>query len=211
MSKVKVNPSNLTTDIVIFSYVQLFEPKVNLSGVPKYSSCLLLDKSNKKEKAKWDGAIESAIQIGISKGMFTANQRPILKIPIRDGDAELATEQKKGAEYKGRWFVNANANVTDPKTGATLPPPQVMKPQGGVAVPILDQTEFFSGCIGRAIISFFPYDSGGSKGIAVGINGAYKTGDGERLDGRADAKSVFAEFAEKDSDADPVEAVDDFS
>lgn len=200
MGKIKVNPNNMVTDEVTFSYVALFEPKLNQSGILKYSVCLLLDKSNKKEKAKWDAAIEAAIDAGIAKGKFTANQRPILKTPIRDGDAELATEVKKGAEYKERWFVNANANADSP--------PTITKPEGGVAVPILDQTEFFSGCTGRAILSFFPYDSNGSKGVAVGINGVYKTGEGTRLDGRADAVSVFAEFAEKDSEAP---ANDDFS
>ncbi len=200
---VKVNPNNMTTDELTFSYVKLFEPAVNQSGILKYSVCLLLDKSNKKEKAKWDAAITAAIEAGIAKGKFTRAQIPILKKPIRDGDAELATEVKKGAEYKERWFVNANANADSP--------PSIMKPQGGVAVPILDPTEFFSGCTGRAIVSFYPYDSNGSKGIAVGINGVYKTGEGERLDGRADAASVFAEFAEKDSDVGDTPSSDDFS
>jgi len=204
-----VNPNNLITDQVTFSYVHLFEPQVNPSGVPKYSVCLLLDKDNKAEKAKWDGAIESAINAGIKKGKFTAAQRPILKLPVRDGDAELATEQKKGDEYKNRWFVNASANVTD-RNGGVVPPPQITKPQGGVAVPILDPTEFYSGCVGRAIISFYAYNEGGSKGIAVGINGVYKTGEGERLDGRVNATSAFADFAAQDSDADPV-VEDDFS
>jgi hypothetical protein len=201
--KTKVNPSNLITDTVRFSYVNLFEPKVNPSGALKYSACLLLDKDNKKEKAKWDAAIEAAILIGIGKGMFTANQRPILKTPIRDGDKELANDQKKGDEYKNAWFINCNANPDSP--------PQVTKPQGGVAVPILDPTEFFSGCEGRAIISFYPYDQGGSKGIAVGLNGVYKTGEGERLDGRVNATSAFADFAAEDSEEEPDEEVDGFS
>lgn len=200
---VKVNPSNMTTGIVKFSYVNLFEPQVNQSGVLKYSACLLLDKADKAEKKKWDAAIEAAIVIGIAKGKFTANQRPILKTPIRDGDKELATEQKKGDEYKNSWFINCNANADSP--------PQVTKPEGGIAVPILDATEFFSGCMGRAIISFYPFDQGGSKGVAVGINGVYKTGEGERLDGRINATSAFADFAAEDSEAgDPVEK-DDFS
>jgi hypothetical protein len=201
MAQVKVNPSNMITDVVKFSYVNVFEPQVNQSGVLKYSACLLLCKDNKAEKKKWDAAIEAAIQIGIAKGKFTANQRPILKTPIRDGDAELATEQKKGDEYKNHWFINCNANADSP--------PIITKPQGGVAVPILDPTEFFSGCEGRAIISFFPFDSGGSKGIAIGLNGAYKTGEGERLDGRVNAVSAFADFAAQDSDAEEAEEAEE--
>lgn len=186
----EVNPNNYVTDIVVFSYTAVFEPKLNPSNKLKYSACLLLDKSNTAEKAKWDACVDAAIKAGIKKGLFTANQRPILKLPIRDGDAELKTGIKKGDEYKGRLFVNANSDN----------PPGVTKPQGGQAVAITDPLEFYSGCVGRAIISFYPYSQGGSRGIAVGLNGVYKTGEGERLDGRVNATSVFAEFAETDGD-----------
>lgn len=186
----ETNPINFVTDIVTFSYAHVFEPKLNPSQVLKYSSCLLLSKKSVKEKARWDACVNAAIEAGIKKGMFTANQKAILKLPIRDGDAELATGVKKDESYKGMWFVNANSDH----------PPDVTKPQGGAAVPILDQKEFYSGCKGRAIISFYPYSQGGSRGIAVGLNGVYKTADGDRLDGRVDASSVFSQYAEQDSD-----------
>lgn len=194
MTAKKVNPTNFITDEVTFSYVNLFEPKVNQSGDLKYSVCILLDMSNKKEKKRWDAAINAAIEGGIQKGKFTANQRPILKMPIRNGSEELATEVKKGLEYKDRWFINANANPSSP--------PGITKPNNGIAVPITDPLEFYSGCKGRAIISFYPYSSNGSKGVAVGINGVYKTKEGDRLDGRVDAVSVFNQFAEADSEGD---------
>lgn len=193
MAVQKINPTNFITEEVTFSYAHLFVPKPNQEGILKYSVCILLDKTNKSERARWDAAIESAIQMGIAKGMFTANQRPILKTPIRDGDEELKTEMKKGLEYKARWFVNANANVTD-REGNPVPPPAVTKPSNGIAVPILDPLEMYSGCKGRAIISFYPF-ANKSKGIAVAVNGVYKTKDGDRLDGRVDAISAFAQFA----------------
>jgi hypothetical protein len=147
--------------------------------------------SNVKEKARWDSFVERAILDGIKKGKFTANQRTILKLPIRNGDQEIATGVKKpGQGYEGHWFINCNSDD----------PPDVTKPQGGAAVPILDQNEFYSGVFGRAIVSFYPYNEGGSRGIAVGLNGCYKTGEGERLDGRVNATSVFAEFAADDGD-----------
>ncbi|MGD1831019.1 MAG: DUF2815 family protein [Spirochaetaceae bacterium] len=186
----EVNPSNFVTDIVTFSYANVFEPKLNPSGKLKYSACLLLDKTNSAEKARWDACIDAAIQLGIKQGKFTANQRPILKTPIRDGDEELKTGIKKEESYKGRYFVNANSDN----------PPGVTKPQGGVAVPIADPLEFYSGCKGRAIITFYPYSEGGSRGIAVGLNGVYKVADGDRLDGRVNASAVFSQFAEADGD-----------
>lgn len=201
MAVKKVNPNNMITEEVTFSYVHLFTPKADDKGILKYSACLLLDKTNKKEKARWEAGIEAAIEKGIEKGLFTANQRAILKLPIRDGDLELEQELKKGQEYKGRWFINCNSNAVK-RDGSPNPAPEVTKPQGGIAVPITDQSEFYSGCKGRAIISFYPFggkSAQGSRGIAVAINGAYKTGEGERLDGRVSATSAFAAFAEADS------------
>lgn len=210
MAKAKVNPNNYVTGEVVFSYVHLFTPKADDDGNLKYSVCILLDKKDKAEKARWDAAVEAAIQTGITKGMFTANQRAILKMPVRDGDEELASELKKNAEYKGRWFINANSAHLK-KDGSINPPPAITKPLNGVAVPITDPLEFFSGCIGRAIISFFPFKSPkGARGIAIAINGAYKTGEGERLDGRVDAVSVFSKFAEEDSPSEDEEGGGEF-
>lgn len=198
----KVNPNNLVTSIVTFSYVNVFEPALNQSNKLVYSACLLLSKASAKEKKRWDAAVNAAIEKGIKQGSFTRAQVPILKLPIRDGDKEVAQEiRKPGQGYEGNWFVNCNAQPDSP--------PEVTKPQGGAAVPILDRSEFYSGVKGRAIISFYPFPSpkrkgetGGSRGIAVGLNGCYKTGDGERMDGRVSATSVFAEFAEQDGSLD---------
>lgn len=196
----QVSPNNFITDEVTFSYVAVFEPKMNPSNVLKYSSCLLLDKNNVTEKKRWDACIEAAIQLGIKKGLFTAAQKPLLKLPIRDGDKEIEQGiKKKDQGYEGRWFVNTNSDA----------PPEVLKPQGGVAVPILDQSEFYSGVRGRAIISFYPYHNSGSRGIAVGLNGCYKTAEGERLDGRVNATSAFAEFAAQDGSLDGEVAPDE--
>lgn len=189
----EISPSNFVTDVVRFSYVAVFEPKLNQSNKLKYSACLLLDKKNVKEKKRWDACVEAAFQNGVKKGKFTANQKPILKMPIRDGDKEIELGQKKPDQgYEGMWFINVNSDN----------PPDVTKPQGGAAVPILDQNEFYSGVMGRAIISFYPFNEGGSRGIAVGLNGCYKTADAERLDGRVNATSVFAQFAEQDGSLD---------
>jgi hypothetical protein len=187
-----LSPINFVTDVVTFSYVKVFAPEMNPSGVLKYSATLILPKSNTKEKARWDACIEAAIKAGIAKGKFTANQKPILKLPIRDGDAELKVEKRKGDEWKNSWFINVNSDN----------PPGITKPQGGQAVAIIDPLEFYSGCKGRAIVSFFPFKNGGSMGVAVGLNGCYKVADGERLDGRVNAASVFSQFAEQDSEAD---------
>lgn len=177
---------------VTFSHVHVFNARPNKQGVMKFSSCILVDKSNAVTITAMKAAQEKAIQEGITLGKFTAAMIPALKLPIRDGDAELATEIKSGAEYKDRLFVNAN---TPEKS-----PPGVLKPEGGIAVPILDPLEFFSGCRGHASVSFYPYKvPDGAKGVAVGLNGCYKLAEGERLDGRENQADVFSEFASEDS------------
>jgi len=186
MSKT-VNPRNYVTDVVTFSYANVFEPKETPSGTMKYSACLLLDKKNKKEKARWDACVEAAFNAGVKKGLFSKKQRPIIKTPIRDGDAELETGVKEDKSYKGRWFINASS----------FDPIEVTTAKDGKVVQLFETKDFFSGCYGRAIVSFYPYNKEGGRGIAVALNGVFKIGEGERLDGKVNASSVFAAFADE--------------
>lgn len=185
--------SKVVVENVTFSHVHVFQAKANKQGILKFSSAILIDKTNKTAVAAVKAAIDAAVAEGIAKGYFTAAMKSIIKLPLRDGDAELASEQKSGDEYKGRLFFNANANDTSP--------PGVVKPENGIAVPIKDPLEFYSGCKGHVSISFYPFKTqdGTAKGVAAGLNGCYKLADGDRLDGRENTASVFADHAEVDS------------
>jgi hypothetical protein len=57
---------------------------------------------------------------------------------------------------------------------------------------LFDQSEFYSGCYGRASLTFYPYNAKGSKGIACGLNNLQKLEDGEKLGGGSSAASDFA-------------------
>ena len=57
---------------------------------------------------------------------------------------------------------------------------------------ILDRSEVYSGCYGRASINFYAYNANGNRGIACGLNNLQKIRDGEPLGGRASAESDFA-------------------
>ena len=182
-----VNPRNYVTDIVTFSYAHVFEPKKTPSGDMKYSVCLLLDKKNKKVKERWDAAIEAAFQAGVKKGKFNKKQRPIIKTPVRDGDKELETGVKEEESYRGKWFINASS----------FDPIEVTTAKNGKVIQLFDAKDFFSGCYGRAIISFYPYNKEGGRGIAVALNGIFKVGEGDRLDGRVNASKVFSDFVDE--------------
>ena len=161
-----MSQTKVITGKVRFSYAQVFEPKaMNESSAPKYSISLIISKKDKKTLDKIKAAIESAIEEGKTSrwgGKVPKN----LKTPLRDGDDEREDDEV----YAGDMFVNANSSNKPGLVDADLNP-------------IMDKSEFYSGCYGRASINFYAYDSNGSKGIACGLNNLQKLEDGERLAG----------------------------
>ena len=57
---------------------------------------------------------------------------------------------------------------------------------------IIDPNEFYSGCYGRASVTFYPYNASGNKGIACGLNNVQKQEEGDRLGGGTSAAADFA-------------------
>ncbi len=177
-----MSQTKVITGKVRFSYAQVFEPKaMNESSTPKYSISLIIPKKDKKTLDKIKAAIESAIEEGKTSkwgGKVPKN----LKTPLRDGDDEREDDEV----YAGAMFVNANSSNKPGIVDEDLNP-------------ILDKSEFYSGCYGRASINFYPYDSNGSKGIACGLYNLQKLEDGERLGGGG---STAEEDFGSDSDDD---------
>ena len=160
------------TDKVRFSFVNVFEPAETLSGLMKYSTMIMIPKSDKAQIAKFNKAFEECKQA--NAGFFGGTVPKLLKGGLRDGDTERDDEN-----FAGYYFVNALSNE---------------KP-GIVDVdvnPILDKSEFYSGCWGRASVTFFAYDVTGAKGITLGLNNVMKLEDGERLGGTSSAAADFA-------------------
>ena len=175
--------TKVITGKVRFSYVNIFKSRSFQTGQEeKFSICLLIPKKDKATVEAIKKAIEAAKKQGAADkwgGKIPAN----LKLPLRDGDAERAEEAE---EYKGMYFLNANSSQ---KPGII----DVYKNE------ILDPTEVYSGCWGRASINFFPFNSNGNKGIGVGLNNIQKLNDDEPLGGaRASAEDDFADDYEDD-------------
>jgi hypothetical protein len=176
-----MSETKVITGKVRFSYAQVFEPKaMNESSTPKYSVSLIVSKKDKKTLDKIKDAIESAIEEGKTSkwgGKVPKN----LKTPLRDGDEEREDDEV----YAGAMFVNANSSNKPGLVDEDLNP-------------ILDKSEFYSGCYGRASINFYAYDSNGSKGIACGLNNIQKLEDGVRLAGGG--ASAEEDFGKEDDD-----------
>lgn len=167
-TKVKV-----VTGKVRFSYANVFAPKASVEGgTPKYSVSIIIPKSDKETIAKLQKAFEETK--AASAAYFGGAVPKNLKGGLRDGDAE-----KEDEAYAGCYFINANSAQKPGVVDQDLNP-------------ILDQSEFYSGCYGRASITFYPYNAQGSKGIACGLNNVQKLEDGEKLGGGTTAAADFA-------------------
>jgi hypothetical protein len=66
--------------------------------------------------------------------------------------------------------------------------------------PILNQTEFYSGCFGKASISFYPFSMAGNNGVAVGLLNVQKLEDGDMLGGGSRAED---DFTVEDDEVEP--------
>jgi hypothetical protein len=167
-TKVKV-----VTGKVRFSYANVFAPKASVEGgTPKYSVSIIIPKSDKETIAKIQKAYEDTKTAAAA--YFGGSVPKGLKGGLRDGD-----EEKDDPAYANSYFINANSAQKPGVVDADLNP-------------IIDISEFYSGCYGRASITFYPYNAQGSKGIACGLNNVQKLEDGEALGGSTSAAADFA-------------------
>ncbi|MDE5977972.1 MAG: DUF2815 family protein [Turicibacter sp.] len=170
-----VNSTKVITGKVRFCYVNVFEPTaMNEGDTPKYNICLLIPKSDTATITKIEKAIEAAKQAGKSKLVDKKGNIPgNLRLPLRDGDLDRADDPA----FEDCYFINAS----------TLRKPGLVDKDLN---PIMDRSEFYAGCYGRASISFYAFNVQ-SKGIACGLNNLQKLADGEPLAGGSSAEEDF--------------------
>lgn len=183
------NATKVITGKVRLSYVHLFNPQTTDDGSEKYSTAILIPKSDKETLRKIKAAVDAAVELGKSK--WGGKIPPNLKKPLRDGDEERPDDEA----YAGHYFLNASSTN---KPGIAKP---IGKgPDGKTKFQeITDSTEVYSGCYAKVSLNFYPFDKKGNRGVAAGLNNVVKVQDGEFLGGRA---SVNDEFADEDFDVD---------
>lgn len=163
----------VVTNKVRFSYAHVFQPQEPLSegATPKYTISLLIRKDDKDTIDRINKAIEMCKEE--NKSVWGGTIPKALKGGLRDGD------EKGDPAYEGCYFINANSTLKPGVVDADMNP-------------IIDANEFYSGCYGRASISFFAFNQSGSKGIGCGLNNVQKLEDGERFGGSTTAADDFA-------------------
>lgn len=177
-----MSESKFVTGKVRLSYPTLFEPKSINGSEPKYSASLIIDKEDKATLAKYEKALEAAIQEGASK--FKNRKVPAnLKKPLRDGD----TDREDDPAYQGKYFLNANSNRK----------PQCVDQR---KQPISDAEDLYPGCYVRVSLTLFAFNTNGNQGIAVGLNNVQKWSEGEPLAGGSTANEDFDELDVEEDD-----------
>ena len=183
MSTNAINPCKVITGKCRLSYAHIWEPaSIDGNSPAKYSSCILIPKTDTATLQKIKKAVLAATEEGIKskwKGKKPAN----LKLPLRDGDEERPDDEA----FRGCYFINANANRRPGVVDLALNS-------------IMDQDEVYSGCYCRFSINFYPFSASGNNGVAVGLNNVQKVADGERLAGGSRAEDDFGDGYAEDMD-----------
>ena len=162
------------------SYVHVFKPHASVPGAEeKYSTTILVPKTDVETKQKIDVAIKAATELGVSE-KWGGKMPNTVFTPIWDGDGVNNSGDPFGPECKGHWVFTASAKVDYP--------PQVVDRR---VQPITDQSEIYSGCYANVAVNFFPYLFQGKKGIGAGLGNVQKIKDGENLAGGRTAEQDF--------------------
>lgn len=171
--------NDVTTGVARLSYAHLFQPYAYQQGQDaKYSTTILVPKTDMAAKQRIDAAIQAAVQAGISE-KWGGQKPPILAIPVYDGDGVRPSDGMPfGAECKGHWVFTASSKQPISVVDQSIQP-------------ILDQTQVYSGMYARVSVTFFPYNSNGKKGVGCGLNAVQKVSDGEPLGGGVSADEAF--------------------
>ena len=169
------------------SFVFLKEPRVSDKGENQgWSVQALIPKGSELAKK-----VEK-LQLIVMKEAFGDKIKPsMVKLPLRDGDAERDLETNP--ECEGMMFMNCNSKGRKPGIVNRRNEP----------TDAADMEELcFSGAYFHLSVNIYAYEFDGKKGVAVGLNNVMLRKKGDRLDGSVAAASEFADFAEDDDDDD---------
>lgn len=158
--------TKVVTGKVRLSYCYLFQPQEALGGGdPKYSVTLLIPKSDTATINKIKAAMaEAAENFRAKNGAASLPANP--RHPLHDGDGLTDAGDSYGPECRGCYVLKARSKQK----------PVVVDAFGN---PITDPGEVYGGAYGRASISFFGYNTAGSKGIGAALLAVQKLHDGE--------------------------------
>lgn len=168
----KPKSTKLRTPEFRASFPSLFEPKTFPGQDPKtakHSITMLFPKTTNLKEMQ-----QLALKTATDKFGPKEKWPKGFKWPFRNGD-----EREDLQGYKGCIFVTATSKLR----------PGIVGPDATTA--ILDEAGFYAGCYARATITCYPFDKGGNRGVAFGLQNVQKIRDGESFSGRTTADKDF--------------------
>lgn len=188
MSNNKTLNTQVKTKLVRFSYVHIFEPhKADEQSEEKYSMSVIIPKSDHETLKAIDEAVKAAKEAGKTSkwgGKIPTN----LKFPLRDGDEDRPDDEA----YADSYFFNCSSKNKPLICGRDTTAP-------------VTEEDVYSGCYGRVVVNFYPFNQSGSKGVAAGLNAVQKLKDGERLGGNPVTADAFEDgYADEFGDDDDI-------
>lgn len=173
---------------VRLSYTYLLEAHAqDENDEPKFSTALLIPKSDTETVKALRAAINEALADGVAK-KWKGKKPSDLHNPLRDGDKKEDKDGNPDELYAGHWFLNAKG------------------PRGGAEAPILlnkanEPTEsssvIYSGVYARVSLQFYPYDTRGNKGVAAGVTAVKSMEHGDALGSVVTVASAREEFGDE--------------
>lgn len=170
----------VTTGEVRLCWPKLFEPESIGDSDPKYSTMLLIDKSDTDTIAALKAAEAQAKEEQKSKWLGKAQNKPSI---IKDADEDGSYEDYP--ERRGCLYMSVSASQ-DYRPGV------VDKSLNK----IMDRSEVYSGVYARVSLTAFAYNFQGNRGLSFGLNNVMVLGKGDSLAGGVSAEDDFADFAE---------------
>lgn len=189
MAKQETASTKVVTGRVRLSFVYLFEKRETEGGEPRYSTAILIPKSDKKTIKAIKAAQQAALEAG-KNSKFNGKIPASWKSTLRDGDTEQDLDDYP--EFAGHYYMtvsvfgNRRPGIIDRYKN-----------------PIEDPEEVYSGMYARVSIGAFAFNNQGNRGVSFGLNHVQKLADGEPLGGGAGrAEDEFPDDLEDDEDDD---------
>lgn len=174
-------PQKLFTPKFRVSFANVFRPQAPLPGTPagakpKYGLTMLFAKDADLTALR-QAAHAAAVEKFGDKLKDPAFQKR-LRSPFRDQG-----EKTFDGYVAGAVFINATSSQKPGLVDQDVNP-------------IIEESQFYSGCYAIATVNAFAYDTAGNVGVAFGVNNIQKVADGEPLGGRTRPEDDFRPAAQ---------------
>lgn len=160
----RVEKSKVITPEFRLSYAHIWKPQTNNEGKEIWSITMIFEPN-----ADLREMIDLAKRTAAAKW---PNAKGTLRMPFRkgvEGPTGVGYDLDKNPEYEGKIICSARSY------GRKVVPVDLNRE------PILEQSEFYSGCYCIASVTAFAYDKNGNKGVNFGLANVMKVRDGEPL------------------------------